>query len=133
MESMTPAELDCTSPKVLSEPSRVLRWSLGSGRRPEEVLQLLDAWKMYGKYATSTLRAAGMPKSGKMPGKELPMDPRKMQAMAGAMSRAMPPGLMAQMGGAGGMQQPLQALAQMGGGGAGGGGLGGLMGGGGGR
>jgi hypothetical protein len=98
-------------------------------------VQLLDAWRTYGKYATNTLRAAGMPKSGKMPmggkGMDLPLDPRRMQAMAGAMSKAIPPQLAAQMGGAGGMQQLLKALESMGGGGGGGGGGGmpaGLMG-----
>lgn len=132
IESMTREELDCVNPKVMAEPSRVLRWSVGSGRSPQEVLMLLDAWRTYSKYATNTLRAAGMPKSGKMPAKDLPMDPRRMQAMAGAMSKAMPPQLMAQMGGQGGMAQLLKALEQMGGpggggGGGGAGGLGGLM------
>jgi hypothetical protein len=64
---------------------------------------------------------------------DMPLDPRRMQAMAGAMSKAIPPQLAAQMGGQGGMAQLLKALESMGGGGGGGvpPGLMGLLGGGG--
>ena len=41
MDSMTDKELDCPNPKVLEEPSRMLRLARGSGSHPAYVGELL--------------------------------------------------------------------------------------------
>jgi hypothetical protein len=43
MDSMTDKELDTPNPKVLEEPSRVLRLARGSGSHPHYVFELLGA------------------------------------------------------------------------------------------
>lgn len=42
MDSMTNKELDSNNPKLLTEPSRMVRISQGSGRHPQEVTALLS-------------------------------------------------------------------------------------------
>jgi len=41
MDSMTDKELDCPNPKVLQEPSRIMRISRGSGCYPHFVVELI--------------------------------------------------------------------------------------------
>jgi signal recognition particle subunit SRP54 len=41
MDSMTNKELDCPNPKVLQEPSRIMRLARGSGCHPYHVQELI--------------------------------------------------------------------------------------------
>ena len=41
MDSMTNKELDSSNPKLLTENSRIMRIARGSGRHPQEVVELL--------------------------------------------------------------------------------------------
>lgn len=52
IESMTEAELDTQNIKMLSEPSRINRLARGSGRPPQDVYNLMEAYKHYSKYAS---------------------------------------------------------------------------------
>ncbi|KAG1678183.1 hypothetical protein FOA52_016120 [Chlamydomonas sp. UWO 241] len=118
IESMTEQELDATNVKLLSEPSRVNRLAKGSGRFPQEVGMLLEAYKNYAKYASSALK--GLPKNA-IKGKGGEMNPRQMQTAMANMQRSMSPAMLKQLGGAGGLQSLMKGLE--------GGGLGGLDGG----
>uniref|UniRef100_A0A7R9YRS2 Signal recognition particle 54 kDa protein n=1 Tax=Chlamydomonas euryale TaxID=1486919 RepID=A0A7R9YRS2_9CHLO len=127
-ESMTDKELDSTSIKMLSEPSRVMRLARGSGRPPAEVHMLLEAYKNYAKYASQALKAANIPKNMKNMKGGMDMNPRQMQQTMANMTRALPPNLLKQMGGAGGLQSLMKQMESGGMGGLAG--LGGAMGGG---
>ena len=43
MDSMTTKELDSPNPKIWTEPSRIMRIARGSGRHPQEVVELIGA------------------------------------------------------------------------------------------
>ena len=43
MDSMTTKELDSPNPKIWTEPSRIMRVARGSGRHPQEVVELIGA------------------------------------------------------------------------------------------
>ncbi|GAX73630.1 hypothetical protein CEUSTIGMA_g1081.t1 [Chlamydomonas eustigma] len=123
IESMTEKELDSTNIKMLQEQSRILRLARGSGRAPQEVVALLEAYKHYTKYASQALKAANLPKNMKNMKGDIQMNPRQMQQTMANMSRALPPGLLQQMGGVAGLQNLMKGME-----GGGMGGLGGLAG-----
>lgn len=112
MDSMTERELDCADLKVLAEPSRVLRWSRGSGIPLPEVRGFLERFAALAKTFT-----AAMKNFGKMPKGRGGNDPRAMQQQMAQMAKGMPPQFMQMLGGQGGMQQLMKQLE---GGGAGG-------------
>ena len=51
MDSMTDKELDCPNPKLLEEPSRMLRLARGSGSHPAYVGELLGVLLVLGVHA----------------------------------------------------------------------------------
>eukprot|EP00879_Flechtneria_rotunda_P006329 GHRR01006652.1.p1 GENE.GHRR01006652.1~~GHRR01006652.1.p1 ORF type:complete len:520 (+),score=205.24 GHRR01006652.1:452-2011(+) len=114
IESMTDKELDTTNVKIFAEPSRMQRLARGSGRGIVEVMQLIDAYKHYSKYATQALKAANLPKMGKgSKMTDMPMNARHMQQTLQRMSGALPPQLIKQMGGIGGLQQLMKSMENM--------------------
>jgi signal recognition particle subunit SRP54 len=121
IESMTEKELDATNAKIFSEPARVARLARGSGRGPYEVMNLVEAYKHYGKYATQALKATGMSKAalasqGRSGGRGLgdaAFNPRHMQQTLQRMQGALPPALLKQMGGVQGLQALMKGMEQM--------------------
>eukprot|EP00879_Flechtneria_rotunda_P014378 GHRR01015024.1.p1 GENE.GHRR01015024.1~~GHRR01015024.1.p1 ORF type:complete len:144 (-),score=45.66 GHRR01015024.1:589-1020(-) len=87
---------------------------LCAGRGIVEVMQLIDAYKHYSKYATQALKAANLPKMGKgSKMTDMPMNARHMQQTLQRMSGALPPQLIKQMGGIGGLQQLMKSMENM--------------------
>lgn len=78
------------------------------------MIQLVEAYKHYSKYATQALKAANLPKMGKGMKGDMPMNPRHMQQTLQRMSGALPPQLIKQMGGIGGLQQLMKSMENMG-------------------
>ena len=99
MDSMTDKELDFTTPKMVSERSRIERWARGSGSSIMEVELLIGEYKKVSEMFGKTLKSMKMPKGGaKNP------DPRAMQQMAERM-----------MGGMGANPDMAAIMKQMGG------------------
>ncbi len=102
MDSMTDKELDFTTPKMVSERSRIERWARGSGSSIMEVELLIGEYKKVSEMFGKTLKSMKMPKGGaKNP------DPRAMQQMAERM--------MGGMGGMGANPDMAAIMKQMGG------------------
>jgi len=126
IESMNDKELDTTQVKMLQEPSRVARLAKGSGRSAVEVLNLIEAYKHYTKYATQALKAAHLPKNLKNMKGDVPMNPRHMQESIKKMGQALPPQILKQLGGPSGLENLMKSMES---GGKMPGGLEGMMGG----
>lgn len=105
MDSMTNKELDSGSTKMLSEPSRVLRWCRGSGCHPQEVLGLLEEYKRLSKAMSTAIKGMKLPK-----GLKGDINPRNMQQNIAQMSRMLPPHMLKMMGGPGAIQQLLKQM-----------------------
>lgn len=124
MQSMTKKELDCDV--VLDQP-RILRIARGAGVHPQQVVQLIQAYKQMEKMI------GGMSKAGLLKGGDAAFE-AKMKRNPGAvmqqLQRNMDPRMLSQMGGAGGLMDMIKGLAGAGGPAAGGAGRGGGGGGG---
>ena len=71
---------------------------------------LVQAHKHYSKYATSALKAAGMPKNMKNMKGDIPMNTRNMAQTMQKMSAALPPALLKQIGGVNGLRDLMKGM-----------------------
>ena len=103
MDSMTDEELDTTDLKKLQDPKRMERIGKGAGRRPEDVVELLEEYKRLSKMM-GKMKGLKVPKKGGY-GQQQAIN-QNLQQMAGAI----PPQMLKQIGGMGGLQNMLKQL-----------------------
>ena len=103
MDSMTDEELDTTDLKKLQDPKRMARIGKGAGRRPEDVVELLEEYKRLSKMM-GKMKGLKVPKKGGY-GQQQAIN-QNLQQMAGAI----PPQMLKQIGGMGGLQNMLKQL-----------------------
>ena len=96
MDSMTDKELDHTTPQMIAERSRIVRWARGSGSSVMEVEMLVGEYKKINEMFGKTMKNMKMSKGG---GKN--PDPRAMKQMAERMMGGNPDmaAMLKQMGG----------------------------------
>ncbi|KAJ3708116.1 hypothetical protein LUZ61_011821 [Rhynchospora tenuis] len=102
MDSMTDAELDSTNPKLMNE-SRIIRIARGSGRTVQDVMEMIQLYKMFAKNLSKTMKGLKVPKKGGM-------NARSQSMTAQHVSKALPPQMLKQMGGMGGLQSLMKQM-----------------------
>ncbi|KAL6779796.1 SRP54 [Auxenochlorella protothecoides x Auxenochlorella symbiontica] len=105
MDSMTAKELDSSSTKIFSEPSRILRWARGSGSSVIDVQLMLEEYKRLAKVFSTAMKGMKIPKNLKGD-----MNPRNMQANIAQMSKMLPPHMLKMMGGPGAIQNLMKQM-----------------------
>ncbi|KAJ4798920.1 Signal recognition particle 54 kDa protein [Rhynchospora pubera] len=102
MDSMTNAELDSTNPKLMNG-SRIICIARGSGRKVEDVMEMIQFYKMFAKIWSNTMKRLKVPKKGSM-------NARSQSMTAQHVSKALPPQMLKQMGGMGGLQSLMKQM-----------------------
>ncbi|KAJ1703635.1 hypothetical protein LUZ63_003414 [Rhynchospora breviuscula] len=91
MDSMTNAELDSTNPKLMNE-SRIIHIARGSGRTVQDVMEMIQFYKLFAKIWNNAMKRLKVPKKGSM-------NARSQSMTAQHVSKALPPQMLKQMGG----------------------------------
>ena len=94
-------ELDSSNPKLMNE-SRMMRVARGSGRRIQEVMEMMEEYKRLAK-VWSKMKGLKIPKKGEMSALS-----RNMNAQH--MSKVLPPQILKQIGGMGGLQSLMKQM-----------------------